>query len=156
MVGALRTLQGWYAAPDWRGTFVWDPHHPRRERVVVGRAFDFHYQGWEVQLLTWQAYSKSLRQSFEEQLLENEKQARELAESMGLIRARRQYSTDNLEWFALYQFAGLSSKEIADRYAAKGKVLQESAVLKGIKAAAKLVGWNQLRKPRQTRNRKTR
>jgi hypothetical protein len=79
----------------------------------------------------------------------------QLAESMGLVRARRKYSPDNLEWFVLYQFAGISSKTIADRYVAvEGKDLDESTVLKGIKAAAKLIGWNHLRQSRQ--NRKTR
>jgi hypothetical protein len=156
MVGALRTLRGWYVAPDWRESLAWDPHHGRRERPAVGNAFEFCYQGWEVQLLTWQAYSKSLRQSLEKKLLECEKQTRELAESMGLVRARRKYSPDNLEWFVLYQFAGMTSKTIADRYVVEGKALDESTVLKGIKAAAKLIGWNHLSQPRQTRNRKIR
>jgi hypothetical protein len=157
MVGALRTLRGWYVAPDWREALRWDPHHGRRERPAVGKAFEFSYPGWEVQLLTWQAYSKSLRQSFEKKLSVCEKETRELAESMGLVRARRKYSPDNLEWFVLYQFAGMSSKTIADRYVVvEGKDLDESGVLKGIKAAAKLIGWNHLRQSRQTRDRKTR
>ena len=156
MVGALRTLRGWYVAPEWRESLRWNPHHGRRERPAVGKAFEFRYPGWEVQLLTWQAYSKSLRQSFEEKLLVSEKETRELAESMGLVRARRKYSPDNLEWFVLYQFAGMSSKTIADRVMAEGKDVDESAVLKGIKAAAKLIGWNHLRQSRQTRNRKIR
>jgi hypothetical protein len=150
MVGALRTLHGWYVAPDWRSSLAWDHHHGRRDVPAVGTAFDFQYPGWEVQLLTWPAYSKSLRQSLEKKLLEYEKQTRELAESVGLVRAQRKYSPDNLEWFVLYQFAGMTSKTIADRYAGEGKVLDESTVLKGIKAAGKLIGWNHLRQPRQT------
>lgn len=156
MVGALRTLRGWHVAPDWRESLAWDPHHGRKDRPAVGKAFEFCYQGWEVQLLTWQAYSESLRQSFETKLLEYAEQTRELAESMGLVRARRKYSPDNLEWFVLYQFAGMTSKIIADRYAVEGKALDESTVLKGIKATAKLIGWNHLGQPRQTRNRKIR
>jgi hypothetical protein len=73
---------------------------------------------------------------------------------MGLVRARRKYSPDNLEWFVVYQFAGMSSKIIADRVVAEGNDVDESTVLKGIKAAAKLIGWNHLRQSRQ--NRKTR
>jgi hypothetical protein len=121
MVGALRTLQGWYVAPDWRESLAWNPHHGRRERPAVGKAFEFRYPGWEVQLLTWQSYSKSLRQSFEKKLLVCEKETRKLAESMGLVRARRQYSPDNLEWFVLYQFAGMTSNTIADSSAVEGK-----------------------------------
>jgi hypothetical protein len=142
MVGALRTLHGWYVAPDWRNSFAWDHHHGRRDIPAVGRAFEFRYQGWEVRLLTWQAYSNSLRERFESKLSEYEQQTRELAESIGLVRAQRKYSPDNLEWFVLYQFAGMSSRKIVDLYAGKDKALDESTVLKGVKAAARLIGWN--------------
>jgi hypothetical protein len=149
MVGALRTLHGWYIAPDWRTSLEWDRNHGRRDVPAVGRAFNFRYQGWEVRLLTWQAYSNSLRESLEKKLLAYEKQTRQLAESIGLVRAQRKYSPDNLEWFVLYQFAGMSSKKIVDRYADEGKALDESTVLKGIKAAARLIGWNHLRNHRR-------
>jgi hypothetical protein len=156
MVGALRTLRGWYIAPDWRESLTWDPHHGRKDVPAIGNTFEFCYSGWEVQLLSWPAYGRSLRQAFETKLLEYEKQTRELAESRGLVRARRKYSPDNLEWFVLYQFAGMTSKTIADRYAKEGRALDESTALKGIKAAAKLIGWNHLRQPRQPPNRKIR
>jgi hypothetical protein len=29
MVGALRTLRGWYVAPEWRESLAWDPNHGR-------------------------------------------------------------------------------------------------------------------------------
>jgi hypothetical protein len=45
----------------------------------------------------------------------------------------------------------MTSKSIADRYAAEGKSLEESTVLRGIKAAAELIGWNLLRQPRRKR-----
>jgi hypothetical protein len=156
IVGALRTLQSWYVAPDWRESLVWDPQHGRRDRPAVGKTFEFCYPGWEVQLLTWQAYSRSLRRSFEKKLLMCEKETRELAQSMGLVQVQRKYSPDNFEWFVLYKFAGMTSKAIADRYIAQGKALDESTVLKGIKAAAKLIRWNCPSRSRQTRNRKIR
>jgi hypothetical protein len=78
-----------------------------------------------------------------------EKETRELAESMGLVQAQRKYGPDNLEWFVLYQFAGMTSTAIADRYVTKGKTLDESKVLKGIKAAAKLIRWNSRNQSRQ-------
>jgi len=56
----------------------------------------------------------------------------------------------------LYQFAGMNSTTIVVRYAEKGKFLEESTVLKGIKAAAKLIDWNQLRPSPQTHSRKIR
>lgn len=156
MVGALRTLHGWYIAPDWRSSLAWDRHHGRKDIPAVGKAFEFHYPGWEVQLLSWQAYTASLRQSLEKKLLEYEKQTRELAEAVGLVRARKKYSQANLEWFVLYQFAGMTSKAIVDRYAGEGKFFDESSALKGIKAAAKLIGWDQLGQSRRAPNRKIR
>jgi len=65
MVGALRTLQGWYVAPDWRSSLAWDHHHGRKDVPAVGKPFELSYPGWEVQLLTWPAYSQSLRRSFD-------------------------------------------------------------------------------------------
>jgi hypothetical protein len=62
-VGALRTLRGWYVTPEWRESLKWDPQYGHRDRPVVGKKFKFCYPRWEVQLLSWQAYSKSLRQS---------------------------------------------------------------------------------------------
>jgi len=148
MVGALRTFHGWYVAPDWRSSLAWDHHHGRKDVPAVGKAFEFCYPGWELQLLTWQAYSQSLHQSLEKQLMEYEKQTREFAEALGLVGARRKYSPDNLEWFVLYQFGGMTSKTIADRYVGEHHAVDESTVLKGIKAAAKLIGWKRLRQPR--------
>ena len=135
---------------------AWDRHHGRRDRPTVGKTFEFSHPGWEVQALTWPAYSQWLRNSFEKRLVEYEKETRALAESRGLVRARRKYSPDNFEWFVLYQFAGMSSKTIADRYVEKDRAPEDSAVLKGIKAAAKLIGWNQLHASRRTGNRKIR
>jgi hypothetical protein len=154
MMGALRTLHGWYVAPEWREALVWDSQHGHRERPIVGKAFEFRYPGWEVQLQTWSAYSHSLRQNLEKRLVEYEKETRELAESKGLVRARHKYSPINFEWFVLYQFAGMTSKQIADRYVMKGRALDESTILKGIKAAAKLIGWKYASGSRQKPNQK--
>ena len=115
MDGALRTLQGWYAFPDWRKSLKWDTLHGRSETTAIGQPFEFRYQGWDVRLLTWSAYAESIRERFEEKLSEYEKKTREFAESEGLVRGRRKYSPDNLEWFVLYQFAGMSSREIVNR-----------------------------------------
>jgi hypothetical protein len=63
------------------------------------------------------------------------------------------YSLDNFEWFVLYQFAGLSSTVIADKWARTHAAVDESTVLKGIKAAATLVGWDRIRNT-QSKNRR--
>jgi hypothetical protein len=156
MVEALRTLRGWYVAPEWREALVWNSQHGHRERPVVGKSFEFLSPGWEVQLLTWSAYSQSLRQDFKKRLVEYEKQTRELAESKGLLRAGHKYSPINLEWFVLYRFAGMTSGQIADRYAKESHTFEESTILKGIKAASKLIGWKPANGSRQKPNRKIR
>ena len=82
----------------------------------MGDTFTFVCEGWETTLLPWPAYRDSVRRRFEEKLSDYEKETRALAKSQGLVRAQRKYSLKNLEWFVLYQFAGNSSKTIADRY----------------------------------------
>jgi hypothetical protein len=154
--GALRTLRDWYVRPELRKSLEWHEPHGRKERLVFSNDFEFRHQGWDVQLLTWQFYRQQLRKNFETRVSEYEKQTREFATSQGLVRARKKYSPDNLEWFVLYQFGGMSSKAIADRYARKGSPLDESTVLRGVKAAAKLIGWNQMRKAQLNHGRRIR
>jgi hypothetical protein len=148
----LRTLRGWYVAPDWLSSLRW---HVGRgiQTVASGKPIQFDCEGWEMQALTWENYRRSARERFEKKLAEYEAAARDLAESKGLVRAPRQYSSKNLEWFVLYQFAGHSSTQIANRDSDGG---DESTVLKGVKAAAKHVGWTSLRPARQRPIRKTR
>lgn len=155
---ALRTLRGWYVAPDWRESLMWYSSYPHQSAQSTGEAFELRCEGWETELLTWLTYSKSVRERFEERLLQYEKSTRTLAESCGLVRARRTYSPDNLDWFVLYQFAGLPSTAIVDKWARrKPDGVDESTVLKGIKTAARLLAWDRLRAPRpRGPNRKSR
>jgi hypothetical protein len=55
-----------------------------------------------------------------------------------------------------YQFAGESSVEIANTNSPTARPPDESTVLKGIKAAAKRIGWKQLRAPARKAYRKIR
>jgi hypothetical protein len=76
-----------------------------------------------------------------------------------LVRVPHKSSPANLEWFALYQFVGLSSKGIADRpnFASDPDAApDESTILKGVKAAARRIGWDSLRPTRGRLNRKIR
>jgi len=156
MVGALRTLRDWHVAPEWKESLKWNTFHGRSETVAIGKDFEFRYPGWEVRLLTWSVYSESVRKGFEEKISEYERATREFAESLGMLPARQKYSPDNFDWFVLYQFAGLSSTKIANRWASDGKAVDDSTILKGIKAAAELIEWEHLRETRKTRNRKIR
>jgi hypothetical protein len=154
VLGALRSLDGWHRDPEWRQSLHWDTLHGRSEEAIASKPFEFYDTGWEVCLFSWPAYRAVLWRRFEERLLAYEREARRLAESHGLVRATKKHSRHNLEWFVLYQFAGKSSGAICQHYADIGTVLEESTVLKGIKAAARRIGWGDLREPRQRPNRK--
>ena len=156
---ALRTLRDWYVAPDWRKSLRWHAIHGHSDTAPTSEAFEFRFTEWNTELLTWPRYSELLRRLFEKTLLEYERKTRKLAESCGLVRATQKYSPDNFDWFVLYQFAGVSSAEIVNKqYAEHSTRVEESTVLKGIKTAAKLIGWDHdhLRTPHGNRNRKTR
>src|SRR5205807_1650457 len=119
---------------DWRTSLRWHQMYPH-SGGATGEALEFRCEGWETGLLAWPAYKKSVRQRFEEKLLEYEIKTRKLAESQGLVRARRKYQPKHFEWFVLYQFKGLSSTEIAGLSPRRDSV-DESTVLKGVKAAS--------------------
>jgi len=153
----LRTLRGWHVAPDWRTELRCNPIGGVTTTLACGEPFKFDCEGWEMQLRTWAEYSLSVRKRFEKHLAEYEGESRKLAESCGLVRAPHKYSPDNLKWFVLFQFAGLSPKRIADRPDNTLKPANEDTILKGVKAAARLIGWESLRPtPARTghRNRK--
>lgn len=144
---AVRTLGHWHRDPEGRKSLRWNPFYVHSSRASTGEPFQFRCEGWETELLAWSRYSKSVRQRFEEKLREYEKATRQQAESCGLVRSQRKYSQVNFEWFVRYQFAGWSSTKIADECSSKHpRGLDESTVLKGVKAAAELVGWTELRK----------
>jgi hypothetical protein len=143
MDDALRTLEGWRIASEWRESLKWKPFYGHSSSASTGDAFRFQCQGWETELLAWPRYKQYVRQRFEEELLKYEKQTRDLAESCGLVRARRKHSTANFDWFVLYQFAGWSSPKIADQWSSNHEGgVDDSTVLKGIKTTAKLIAWD--------------
>jgi len=146
---ALYTLRDWFTFPDMRDALRWHNMH-FSNTVASGEPFEFHFMGWEMQQVTWARYSEMARKSFEEELANYQKKARDLAKSYGLILAQKKYSPDNLEWFVLYQLEGLSSIHIVRR-SENVNSLNESTVLKGIKAAARLAGWERLRTTPLTR-----
>lgn len=57
----LKTLRGWHVAPDWRESLRWNPHSGVTSTLTMGREFEFACEGWEMQLLTWDKYVKSVR-----------------------------------------------------------------------------------------------
>jgi hypothetical protein len=152
----LRTLRGWHISPEWRSELKCNPIGGVISTVAMGEPFKFDCEGWEMQLLTWADYCRSVRKRFEEQLAEYEAMNRTLAELRGLVRAPHKYNPENLEWFVLYQFAGLSAPKIARRIGRKEPNEANSGILKGVKAAAKLIGWKSLRPLSRRANREIR
>jgi hypothetical protein len=145
---ALHALRSWCVAPESRKSLEWSSFHPSSRSGATGETFEFSFMPWETELFTWPRYRQLLRKKFEEKLSEYEKQTRGLAESCGLVRARRTYSPHNFDWFVLYQFAGLSSTKIADKWSLKYQAgIDVSTVLKGIKTVATLIGWDQTENP---------
>jgi hypothetical protein len=71
-----------------------------------------------------------------------EQRLRSLLESRGAVRARHRYSVRHFEWFALWQLGGLSTTKLLKQYGGKG---DESTILKGLKKAADLVQWTNIR-----------
>ena len=65
-------------------------------------------------------------------------------EYQGAVHVRTQRNTDHLKWFALHQLGGMSSTKLLQQHPnLKGA---ESTILKGIKAAAGLLQWQNVRK----------
>ena len=158
--GALRTLNQWHAIPDLKAEQEWTDVGPVFSFSVraIGELFKFEFAGWETELLDWTRYSKSVRQHFETALQEYRHRTVEAAKGCGLVAAQKKYNDRNLKWFVLYQFTGLSSTNIAKRIDAahKHSKADESTVLKGIRAAAKLTGWAKVRTAKKNRTRKIR
>lgn len=152
----LRTLHGWHVAPGWRAKLRCNSTGRAFNTLAVGETFQFECEGWEMQLFSWTRYRRFVQDRFKQHLREYEAASRKLAESRGLVHARHKYSPVNLDWFVLYQFAGLSSKEIADRPDADPCGESEGTILKGVKAAARLIGWDSRRQTLGRLNRKIR
>jgi hypothetical protein len=151
---AARTLWYWHRDPESRKLLRWGVArmHVKQVPTPTGESFEFRCERWDTGVLTWSRYCKSVRQRFEKELRKYQKTTRQQM-PFGLVRPQRQYSQVNFEWFVRYQFAGWSSTKIAEDYSSRHlRGLDESTVLKGVKSAAALTGWNKLRK---RNNRKT-
>ena len=147
MDDTLQALRGWYVAPEYRESLRWNVFHSNVASGATGKPFEFHFERWETERRSWSSYNASVRKSFEQELSKYEKETRKRAESCRLVRAQRKHSQENFDWFVLYQFAGLTYREIAARITSPEIHREDpsSTVRKGVKAAAKLVGWGRLR-----------
>lgn len=152
---AFQTLGVWFDIPDVKQSLKWFSVPVTRE-VCIGDRFNFTFEPWHPQKVSWSRFSQELRLSFNEALSAYEGDTRRRAEALGLVRVRRTFSPENLEWFVLYQLGGMSSREIVKRLADKDRHFDDSTILKGVKAASTLLCWESLRNQTKNRNRKVR
>lgn len=154
---ALRTLSDWYDNPPWRESLRWSSLHRGSPSGATGESFSFSCSGWELEGITWSGYREFVHRKVDQSLLEYKKEMPELAESHELVPAQHKYNVDNIDWFVLHQFAGLSIDDIAERLSQeRPDGIDVSGIRKGIRAAKRLVAWDVPLKSLKTRNRKIR
>lgn len=142
---ALRTLDLWLRSEAALAELRWNSNAPPEIWMNYTRDFEFSSARWEPEVEPWAQYSLHMRRTFERALRSYEKEVREKATSLGRVPVQARYSQENLDWLILYQFRGFTSVHIANRIAESTAPPDASTILKGVKAAAKLVGWTRLR-----------
>ena len=147
---AWSALQRWLAFPDSKKSLEWGQGHQWRE-IFQSERFHFEWESWRVQFQPWTKYRASVKQAFEKAINEFESETRAAARAHGLIAAPRTHSAANFDWFVRYQFGGLSSNQISAQWPGAEKGPEASTILKGVKAAQKLIGWKCLRTDSPTR-----
>ena len=156
--GALQTLGMWRRDPalresldfgGFRASCCVDTLSSEEDRL-----FTFEDDGWDPQFQTWGSFRDSTVRKFERLLDSYKQRMSSRMESQGAVRARKRYRVAHLEWFALYQFGGRSATKIL-RYCPDLKG-DSSTILKGVQAAADLLKWKSLHKPRKAPKARTR
>jgi hypothetical protein len=140
---AVRTLDLWLRSQAALAELRWHSNAPPEILMNYTRDFEFSSARWEPEIVTWAQYSLHIRGKFERELRSYEKEMREKATALGRVPVQARYSQENLDWLILYQFRGLTSVQIANLIAKSTAPQDASTILKGVKAAAKLVGLTQ-------------
>lgn len=155
--GALKTLWRWYRDPKSRQGLDIDGF---RTAVCVDtltsdeeRKMIFEHVGWDPQLQKWSSWRPSVEEEFKNYLDAYRESLVSLMKKRGAKQARIRYSIDHFEWFASFQLLGLSATEILKLDPNLG---EESNILKGLKNAARLMQWKNIRKVRKPQTRRPR
>jgi len=151
--GALQTL--------WK----WHRDQTSRESLDIGgfravccvdtlssdedRQFTFKHLGWDPQFERWARFRNAVTKEFQTYLNHYHQRLSSRMESQGALRARRQFSVDNFEWFALYQLGGMSASRILE--SRLDQKHDESTIMKGVNTAAGLLQWKNPRRVRKVR-----
>jgi hypothetical protein len=140
--GAWRSMHYWGSWPVHERFYAWFPSlGPDSIPLCDTGPFRFEHLPWFMEVQRWPKYEERLKEKFKKALTDYRERCDAIAKANALLPVRRTYSAQNLDWFALYQFGGLSSTKIAAKV---GGV--ESAILKGVKAAQRLLAWEDLRR----------
>ena len=101
---------------------------------------------WDPQFQRWEHVRESIKKEFQSQLDAYQQRLSSLMERGGAVRTRKRYNRVHITWFILYQLKRMSSSKILQKHPdLKG---DESTILKGVKAAARLLQWENVRKTR--------
>jgi hypothetical protein len=117
------------------------------------RQFTFTHDGWDPQFQTLASFRGLFKKQVQSDLDAYVQRLSSLMESQGAVRARKRYRVAHFEWFALYQLGGVSSNLILGQGSSQSG--DESTILKGVKAAAGMLQWKNVRKARKARTRCT-
>jgi hypothetical protein len=142
---ALGTLNLWLRSQAALAELRWHSNAPPEILMNYTRDFEFSSARWEPEVVSWAQYSLHMRRTFEIALRSYEKEVREKTTALGRVPVQARYSQEDLDWLILYQFRGLTSVQIANLIAKSTAPSDASTILKGVKAAARLVGWTSLR-----------
>ncbi len=146
--GALESMSAWYRVPGIESGDLRRFCRPIAGNVLVDyEPFSFEDRGWSPQFERWAEFRRRIEVRFTEELGTYQRRTRGLIESKKGRRAQRRISRDNFKWFVLYQIRGMSLSKIEDL---RGSDFgDESTVRKGIRAAARLLGWTEIRDGRR-------
>jgi hypothetical protein len=147
--GALRTLWLWHRDPELReGLDIGGFRYACCADTLSSeedREFTFTHAGWDPQIQRRKSFRDSIKKQFQTQLDVYEQRLASLMERGGAVRASKRYNCLHITWFALYQMRRMSSSKILQKHP---ELSDESTILKGVKAAARLLQWQNLRKER--------
>ena len=142
---ALRAMWALHCRHDSRALMAWNSPPVRSRTTITAPDLEItiRCRGWELELESFADYKAIAHAQLEAELARYEEEAHGFARSRfvgvkpELIKAPRSYVSKHFEWLALSQFNGMSSLKIAMKY---GYKQTDSAVLKGIATAEKLLG----------------
>jgi hypothetical protein len=146
--GVVQVLASWCRVPAMRerpdhgGTDLlraaFAPPCPEREFVPARHPFRPSLEGWDSVWISSEGYDAIARDQFERKLSAYKARIRKQAEATGYRKLAGRADEDHFTWLALYQFAGLTYRQIHERYPTR--VGDRTAIQKGVARAAKLAG----------------